>query len=90
MMKELAEKGMDTISSVAVQRIDESRSLKDEYQQQLHHEQDRHDRHQETALNYTAKVTMNDFPREIRICPECGKEVNVKARFCEYCATKLL
>lgn len=87
MVKEMAEKGMETTAAVASQRLDEVRALKDEYKDNLRHEQERHDRHQDTALNYTTRVQPS--VNERKICPHCGKEVSATAKYCEYCSGKL-
>lgn len=48
---------MDEFEGNAQQRLAGERMLKDEYREQMRHEQQRHDIHQDKALNYTAQVT---------------------------------
>ncbi len=38
------------------QRYDDVRETKEEYRRQMMHEQERHDKHQDTALNYTSRT----------------------------------
>jgi len=45
----------------ANQRLDDERALKDEYREQMKHEQQRHDLHQDKALQYTTQVTEAEY-----------------------------
>ena len=48
---------MDEFEGNAQQRLAGERTLKDEYREQMKHEQQRHDVHQDKALSYTTQVT---------------------------------
>jgi len=50
---------LDAMQNIAAGRQAEVNAMKDEYRQQMHHEQARVDHTQDTALNYTTKVTQS-------------------------------
>jgi len=52
---------MGEMGAYSEQRMDDIRTQKEEYREQMKHEQQRHDYHQDKALNYTTKVTEADF-----------------------------
>lgn len=52
---------MGEIGAYSEQRMDDIRTQKEEYREQMKHEQQRHDLHQDKALNYTTKVTEAEY-----------------------------
>ena len=52
---------MGELGSYSEQRIDDIRTQKEEYREQMKYEQQRHDLHQDKALNYTTKVTEAEY-----------------------------
>lgn len=54
-MNKMMEKMMDTMGQVSGNMIQNRNEQKEEYRSQLQREQDRHDKHQDRALNYTTR-----------------------------------
>ncbi len=54
-MKEMMSKMMDTVAQMSGNMVQNRNEQKEEYRQQLQREQERHDAHQDRALNYTTR-----------------------------------
>ena len=52
---------MGEMGAYSEQRMDDIRTQKEEYRNQMKHEQQRHDYHQDKALNYTTKITEAEY-----------------------------
>ncbi len=54
-MESMMNKMMDTVATMSGNMVQNRNEQKEEYREQLHREQDRHDMHQDRALNYTTR-----------------------------------
>lgn len=70
---------MGEMGAYSEQRMDDIRTQKEEYREQMKHEQQRHDYHQDKALNYTTKVTEADFKSSHQ--PSYKDKVKVEAEY---------
>lgn len=67
---------MGEMGAYSEQRMDDIRTQKEEYREQMKYEQQRHDFHQDKALNYTTKVTERNINWPTKLHPKI--RVNVK------------
>lgn len=87
---------MQAMAQVSGNIAQSGREQKEEYRSQLHREQDRHDRHQDTALNYTTRPQNSPAAGQqaanavsAKECPKCKKIYSVSERFCEDCGCEI-
>lgn len=96
---------MGEMGAYSEQRMDDIRTQKEEYREQMKYEQQRHDLHQDKALNYTTKVTEAEYKlahqtsskdkskREMEyvICPTCKGKIPRKdvSTFCPFCSNEI-
>ena len=93
---------MNPMSQTGTQRIGEVEKMKDEYRTQAIHQQDRTDRTQDSALNYTTRVTesrqdnnstmtLNTNTPTVQpvFCPNCGGKTTSLHRSCPLCGEGL-
>ena len=102
-MARMMQQGMvlagESHSAAAQQRMDELKEMKDEYRENMIHQQSRMDANQDMALNYTTRpqqtvVSSHSGPSQakapqVRTCPNCGAEVADGESFCMECGTRV-
>lgn len=83
------------------QRIEEIKEMKDEYRATAIHQQERTDRAQDSALNYTTRVTESSQESNPTItvntntsvqpvfCPNCGGKATTADKVCPHCGEPL-
>lgn len=73
-------------------RLEEAQNLKNEYREELRHQQERNDHTQDKSLEYTSKVTITQAiaGSKIAICPVCQTPVTEGAEVCHKCNVKLI
>ena len=101
--KDLIKTMVDAIQTVAKGKIDDELKLKEEYREQMHHEQERTDENQRQSLNYTTHVKQsenNSFMSgrsssvnvniNITTCPSCGEPIqDQNSNCCPLCGKSL-
>lgn len=80
----------NSIVNVATARVNELEMRKEEYRNEAHRVQERMDKTQDTALNYTTKVTESaDFKEAMKDkdlwCPFCGFSLKTRTNKCPKC-----
>ena len=73
-------------------RLQEAKEIKDEYREELKHQQERNDHTQDKALEYTSKVTITQAiaGNRVLICPVCQNPVSEGTKVCQKCNVKLI
>lgn len=69
-MMDFAKTSAAATAAAATGRMDELNAMKEEYRQQMQHEQERTDASQDKALNYTTKLSMAESKRPLQKGPE--------------------
>lgn len=74
------------------EKVQDAKDIKEEYRSELHHQQERTDHTQDSALNYTTKVTIAPAsqPEPVILCPICGKPLEKGATECKNCNTQFV
>ena len=94
---------LNTAANISGGVMQNERTMKEEYRQEMHHEQARHDQHQDQALNYTTRyvqptpsaappsaVTNGGSAKSIqKVCPKCQAVCEVNERFCQNCGNEI-
>ena len=94
---------LNTAANISGGVMQNERNMKEEYRQEMHHEQARHDQHQDQALNYTTRyvqptpsaappsaVTNGGSAKSIqKVCPKCQAVCEVNERFCQNCGNEI-
>lgn len=101
-MLQMMQTMMSGMSQMGGQRIGEVEKMKEEYRTQAIHQQERTDRTQDSALNYTTRVTesKNDNNTSLTIntngvsaqpvfCPNCGGKATTLNTTCPHCGESL-
>lgn len=101
-MLQMMQTMMTGMSQMGRQRISEVEKMKDEYRTQALHQQDRTDRTQDSALNYTTRVTeshqdnnstvtinTNTQSAQPVFCPNCGGKATTIDSVCPHCGEAL-
>lgn len=99
-MLEMARMMQQGISSMGSQRISDIEKMKEEYRDQAIHQQERTDRTQDSALNYTTRVTessqesnptvtVNSTSAQPVFCPYCGGKATTADKNCPHCGELL-
>lgn len=78
--------GMTTNADIAHSRVSDIQAQKDEYRDELHHEQQRMDQTQESALNYTTRVSQSDAITQ-NMSPQAGAASDNSAMYIESLGT---
>ncbi len=85
---------LGTMQNFANTRFNDAKDMKDEYRNQMQHEQDRLDETQRQSLNYTTRVKVSENMPNIvggtavnvhvgaTICPNCGQQIDDKNFSC--------
>lgn len=73
-------------------KLQEAKELKNEYREELRHQQERNDHTQDKALEYTSKVTITQAPagNRVLVCPVCKNPVTEGTKVCQKCNVKLI
>lgn len=82
------------------QRIEDMQQMKDEYRDNAIHQQTRMDHTQDSALNYTSRVTesaqdnnailtVNTNAPQVTFCPACGGKATTADKNCPHCGEPL-
>lgn len=90
---------MSGMAQMGGQRISEVERMKEEYRDQAVHQQERTDRTQDSALNYTTRVTESSQENNPTItvntnvkpvfCPNCGGKATTDDKVCPHCGEPL-
>ena len=101
-MLQMMQTMMSGMSMMGGQRINEVEKMKDEYRTQAIHQQERTDRTQDSALNYTTRVieshqdnnytmTVNTNSKSVKLvfCPNCGGKATSFDSVCPHCGEAL-
>ena len=94
---------LGVMQNFANTRINDAKDIKDEYRDQMHHEQERVDKNTEQSLNYTTRVKMSEnMPHYTaggtsvninvdnkRNCPNCGQTLDDTMNICPICGIEL-
>ena len=74
------------------ERLQEVKEVKNEYHDELRHQQERNDHTQDKALEYTSKVTITQAVagNKVLVCPVCQNPVSEGATVCQKCNVKLI
>lgn len=99
-MMEMMKAAMGGMASMGSQRISDMEKLKEEYREQAVHQQERTDRTQDSALNYTTRVTessqesnptitLNSTSAQPIFCPYCGGKATTADKNCPHCGESL-
>ena len=95
---------LGTIQSVAGSKMQDQKELKEEYREQMRHEQSRTDENQRQSLNYTTRVkvaenmpfntvagtSVNVNVGKTYVCPRCGERIDLEdASCCPLCGNDL-
>jgi hypothetical protein len=101
-MLEMMKAAMSGMAQMGSQRISDVEKMKDEYRDQAIHQQERTDRSQESALNYTTRVTESSQESNPTItvntntpaaqpvfCPYCGGKATTADKTCPHCGESL-
>ena len=93
---------MSGMAQVGIQRIGDVEKMKEEYRDQAFHQQERTDRTQDSALNYTTRVTESSQESNPSItinsnapiaqpifCPYCGGKATTADKVCPHCGESL-
>lgn len=102
MQQQQSNKMMDTLAQMSGNLVQNRNDQKEEYREQLHREQDRHDKHQDAALNYTTRQQKNqEAPQKTqpvqsageqetyKVCRNCHIKYGIEVRFCEKCGNEI-
>lgn len=91
MLVDSTNRSMDTIAIMSGNMVENRNEQRREYRDELHREQERHDAHQDRALNYTTRTMThsNRPPAVLNICPQCRKKYSSDNRFCDDCGCEL-
>lgn len=87
---------LGVMQNFANTRINDAKDIKEEYRDQMHHEQERVDKNQEQSLNYTTRVKMSEnMPHYAaggtsvnvnvgnrHTCPHCGEQISDNNSLC--------
>lgn len=87
---------LGTIQSVAGSKMQDQKELKEEYREQMKHEQSRTDENQRQSLNYTTRVkvaenmpfntvagtSVNVNVGKTYVCPRCGERIELEDASC--------
>ena len=101
-MLEMMKAAMSGMAQMGSQRISDIEKMKDEYREQAVHQQERTDRSQDSALNYTTRVTESSQESNPTItvntntpaaqpvfCPYCGGKATTADKVCPHCGESL-
>ena len=97
-MLEMMRTMMTGMSQMGSQRVGEVEKMKEEYRDQAIHQQERTDRTQDRALNYTTRVTESSQESNPTItvntvhpvfCPNCGGKATSADKTCPHCGEPL-
>ena len=101
-MLQMMQTMMSGMSQMGTQRIGEVERMKEEYRTQSIHQQERTDRTQDCALNYTTRITesrqesnpnitlnQNTQVAQPVFCPNCGGKVSSLDATCPHCGEPL-
>ena len=74
------------------EKVQDARAMKEEYRNELHHQQTRTDHTQDSALEYTSKVAIEPERHKEKTvqCPVCGKPLPEGASECKVCNTQFV
>lgn len=100
-MMEMMKAAMGGMASMGNQRISDVEKMKEEYRDQAFHQQERTDRTQDSALNYTTRVTESSHESNPTVtvntnvtaqpvfCPYCGGKATTADKNCPHCGEPL-
>ena len=99
-MMEMMKAAMGGMASMGNQRISDVEKMKEEYRDQAIHQQERMDRTQDSALNYTTRVTessqesnptitVNSTSVQPKFCQNCGGRATTADKICPHCGESL-
>lgn len=101
-MLKMMQTAMGGMAQMGSQRISDVEKMKDEYREQAVHQQERTDRTQDSALNYTTRVTESSQESNPTItvnsnapapqpvfCPNCGGKATTADTHCPHCGEPL-
>ena len=101
-MLRMMQTAMGSMAQMGSQRVGEVERMKDEYRDQAIHQQERTDRSQDSALNYTTRVTESKQESNPTItvnsntplvqpvfCPYCGGKATTADKVCPHCGESL-
>lgn len=101
-MLKMMQTAMGGMAQMGSQRISDVEKMKDEYREQAVHQQERTDRTQDSALNYTTRVTESSQQSNPTItvntntpaaqpvfCPYCGGKATTADKTCPHCGESL-
>lgn len=101
-MLEMMKAAMGGMAQMGNQRINDAEKMKEEYREQAIHQQERTDRTQDSALNYTTRVTESSQESNPTItvnsntpaaqpifCPYCGGKATTADKNCPHCGESL-
>lgn len=94
---------LNTAANISGGVVQNERNMKEEYRQEIHHEQARHDQHQDQALNYTTRyaqpmpsatslspTTNGGSAKSIqKVCSKCQAMCEPNERFCQNCGSEI-
>lgn len=94
---------LGVMQNFANTRINDAKDIKEEYRDQMHHEQERVDKNTEQSLNYTTRVKMSEnMPHYAaggtsvnvnvgnkRNCSNCGQLLDDTMNICPVCGTEV-
>lgn len=85
-MLKMMQTAMGGMAQMGSQRVGEVEKMKEEYRDQAIHQQERTDRTQDSALNYTTRVT--ESSQESNPTVTVNTNINAQPVFCPYCGGK--
>ena len=100
-MMEMMKAAMGGMASMGSQRFSDIEKMKEEYREQAVHQQERTDRTQDSALNYTTRVTESSQESNPTVtvnanvtaqpvfCPYCGGKATTADKNCPHCGESL-
>lgn len=101
-MLRMMQTAMGSMAQMGSQRVGEVERMKEEYRDQAIHQQERTDRSQDSALNYTTRVTESRQESNPTItvntnapvaqpvfCPYCGGKATMADKVCPHCGESL-